>query len=114
MSNTLNIGSKISALRKEKGWSQGELAQKIDASREIIGKYERNENLPSIEMVAKMAKAFGVTVDFLIGEGENASYDKETVERISDIQKMDADTKNVLFNVIDTYIQNFKTKQAFR
>jgi len=26
---------------------------------------------------------------------------------------MDADTKNVLFNVIDTYIQNFKTKKAF-
>jgi len=45
--------------------------------------------------------------------GENASYDKETVERINDIQKMDADTKNVLFNVIDTYIQNFKTKKAF-
>lgn len=55
MSNTLNIGSKISTLRKEKNWSQGDLAQKIDASREIIGKYERNENLPSIEMVAKMA-----------------------------------------------------------
>jgi hypothetical protein len=46
-------------------------------------------------------------------EGENASYDKQTVERINDIQKMDADTKNILFNVIDTYIQNFKTKQAF-
>ena len=65
-------------------------------------------------MVTKMAKAFGVMVDFLIREGENASYDKETVERINDIQKMDADTKSVLFNVIDTYIQNFKTKQAFR
>ncbi|QRY59771.1 helix-turn-helix domain-containing protein [Sphingobacterium siyangense] len=114
MSNTLNIGSKISTLRKQKGWSQGDLAQKIDASREIIGKYERNEDLPSIEMVAKMAKAFGVTVDFLIGEVENASYDKETVERINDIQKMDADTQSILFNVIDTYIQNFKTKQAFR
>ena len=49
-----------------------------------------------------MAKAFGVTVDFLIGEGENASYDKETVERINDIQKMDAETKSVLLNVIDT------------
>ena len=54
---------------------------------EIIGKYERNENLPSIEMVAKMAKAFEVTVDFLIGEGENAAFDKEIVERINDIQK---------------------------
>ena len=113
MSNTLNIGSKISALRKEKGWSQNDLAQKIEASREIIGKYERNENLPSIEMVAKIAKVFDVTVDFLIGEGENASYDKETVDRINDIQKMDNSTKSVLFNVIDTYIQNFKTKKAF-
>ncbi|WP_443946627.1 helix-turn-helix domain-containing protein [Pedobacter sp. AW1-32] len=113
MSNTLNTGSKIVTLRKAKDWSQGDLAQQIGASREIIGKYERNENLPSIEMVAKMARAFEVTVDFLIGEGENASYEKETVERINDIQKMDADTQSGLFNVIDTYIQNFKTKKAF-
>ena len=42
----LNIGSKIVILRKEKGWSQGDLAEQISASREIIGKYERNENSP--------------------------------------------------------------------
>jgi len=113
MSNIVNIGNKVSQLRKDKNWSQGDLAQRLDASREIIGKYERGENLPSIEMVAKMAKEFGVTVDFLIGEGENASFDKDTVNRINDIQKMDEQTKNVLFNVIDTYIQNFKTKLAF-
>lgn len=71
------------------------------------------KNLPSIEMVAKMAKAFGVTEDYLFGEGENASFDKETKERLNDIQKMDEGTKSVLFNVIDTYIQNFKTKKAF-
>ncbi len=55
----------------------------------------------------------GFIIDFLIGEGENASYDKETVDRINDIQKMDNSTKSVLFNVINTYIQNFKTKKAF-
>jgi transcriptional regulator with XRE-family HTH domain len=113
MSNTLNIGSKISTLRREKNWSQSDLAQQIEASREIIGKYERNENLPSIEMTLKMAKAFDVTVDYLLGEGEYSSYDKDTIERLKNIQKMDANTKGVLFNVIDTYIQNFKTKQAF-
>ena len=113
MSNTLNIGSKISLLRKAKNWSQGDLAQKIDASREIIGKYERDENLPSIEMTLKMAKAFEVTVDFLVGEGEYSSYDKDTMDRLKSIQKLDINTKNILFNVIDTYIQNFKTKQAF-
>jgi len=64
-------------------------------------------------MALKMVKAFGVTVDFLLGEGEYSSFDKDTVERLQDIQKMDSNTKSVLFNVIDTYIQNFKTKQAF-
>jgi transcriptional regulator with XRE-family HTH domain len=109
----LNIGGKITQLRKDKGWSQGDLAEQIGASREIIGKYERNENSPSLEMALKMAKVFGVTVDFLLGEGEYSSYDKDTVNRLRDIQKMDPNTKTVLFNVIDTYIQNFKTKQAF-
>lgn len=113
MSNRLNIGDKISALRKKKGWSQTQLAQQIGASREIIGKYERNENSPSIEMALKMANAFDITVDFLLGYGEYASYDKQIIERIRDIQKMDDRTKNILFDVIDTYIQNFKTKQAF-
>ena len=42
-----------------------------------------------------------------------SSYEKETVERINDIQNMDADTQSVLFNVMDTYIQNLKTKKAF-
>lgn len=109
----LNIADKISSLRKERKWSQGELADRIDASREIIGKYERGENLPSIEMTLRLAKAFSVTVDFLLGEGEYASYDKDTVDRINDIQKLDQNTRSILFNVIDTYIQNFKTKQAF-
>lgn len=113
MSNVLGIGDKISLLRKRKKWSQVDLAKEISASREIISRYERNESMPSIEMIIKMANAFGVTADFMIGLSENASFDKDTVERIKNIQKMDIDTKNVLFNVIDTYIQNFKTKQAF-
>jgi transcriptional regulator with XRE-family HTH domain len=113
MSNELSIGNKIIILRKDKNWSQVELAKQINASREIISRYERNESQPSLEMIIKMANAFGVTIDFLTGQSENASFDKETVERINNIQKMDGNTKSVLFNVIDTYIQNFKTKQAF-
>lgn len=113
MSNSLNIGDKISSLRKKKNWSQIDLAKEINASREIISRYERNESQPSVDMIVKIADAFGVTIDFLIGKSENASFDKETVDRINDIYKMDNSTKGVLFNVIDTYIQNFKTKQAF-
>ena len=109
----LDIASKIVALRKDKKWSQADLAREIDASREIIGKYERGENLPSIEMTLKIAKAFRVTVDYLLGEGQFASFDKDTVDRITNIQMLDQKTKSILFDLIDTYIQNFKTKQVF-
>jgi transcriptional regulator with XRE-family HTH domain len=78
-----------------------------------IGKYERNEALPSVETAKKIANAFGVTLDFLVDDATTPSLDKETVKRINDIQEMDSTTKTILFNVIDTYIQHFKTKQAF-
>lgn len=107
------IGDKITQLRKQKNWSHTELANQINASREARGKYERNEALPSVETAKRIPNAFGVTLDFLVDDATTTSLDKETVKRINDIQKMDVNTKNVLFNVINTYIQHFKTKQAF-
>ncbi len=103
----------ITALRKAKNLSQSDLAKQIDISQVMVGKYERGDAIPSIEVAKKIADAFDVSLDYLVGEGQNASFDKKTVKRIQDIQNMDEDTQGILFNLIDTYIQNFKTKQAF-
>jgi len=109
----LNIGERITQLRKQQNLSQDELAKKTGVSRTIIGNYERNANTPSIEVLLKLAKVFNVSVDFLIGEGELSSYDKEVLKRIDDIERLDPDTKKHLFFLIDNVIQNFKTKKAF-
>lgn len=109
----MDIGRKITQLRKQHNLSQTELAKQLEASRTIVGNYERNENTPSIEMVLKLAKVFNVSVDFLLGEGQIANYDKAVLKRIEDIERLDNDTKNKLFFLIDNVIQNFKTKQAF-
>jgi transcriptional regulator with XRE-family HTH domain len=109
----LDIGSKIAELRKRKDWSQADLAKAIDASRDIIGKYERNENSPSIEMAVRIARVFDVPVDYLLGEGKNAAYDKETVKRLEDIQALDTSTKSVLFNIIDTFLRDAKARKAY-
>jgi len=109
----LNIGSKIIELRKAKSWSQEDLAKEVGSSRVMIGKYERNDNAPSIEVLLKMAKAFDVTVDYIIGEGQLSNYDKDVLKRIEDIEQLDDETRSKLFFLIDNIIQNFKTKQAF-
>lgn len=109
----VNIGEKIMELRKRKNWSQSDLAKAIEASRDIIGKYERNENSPSIEMALKIAKVFDVPVDYLLGEGKHASYNKETIKRFEEIEALDKDTRIVLFDVIDTYLRDFKARKAY-
>lgn len=109
----LDIGSKITQLRKAKGWSQEDLAKKINSSRVMVGNYERNTNTPSIDVIIKMARTFEVTVDFLIGEGEFSTYDKEIIKRIEDIDQLDEETKKHLFFLVDNVIQNYKTKKAF-
>ncbi|PKV50681.1 DNA-binding XRE family transcriptional regulator [Aquimarina sp. MAR_2010_214] len=109
----LDIGSKIISLRKKHSLSQSDLAKKVDVSRTIIGNYERNENAPSVDILLKIAKVFDVSVDYIIGEGQLSTYDKEVLKRIEDIEQLDQDTKSKLFFLIDNVIQNYKTKQAF-
>jgi transcriptional regulator with XRE-family HTH domain len=109
----LNIGDTIMQLRKQHNLSQSQLAEKINVSRTIIGNYERNTNMPSIEVIVKMAKTFNVTVDYMIGEGEFSTYDKEIIKRIEDIDQLDEETKKHLLFLVDNVIQNYKTKKAF-
>jgi transcriptional regulator with XRE-family HTH domain len=109
----LNIGDNISKLRKANNWSQGDLADKIGSSRIMIGKYERSDNLPSVEVLANLAQIFEVSVDFLLGQGVNSSYDKRMLERLDDIEKLPSEEKNKIFNYIDLVIRDLKTRQAY-
>lgn len=103
----------ITDLRKEKDWSQAELAGKTGISQVMVGKYERGDAMPSIEVAKKIADAFGVSLDYLVGEGQNASFDKKTLQRLQEIESLDPGTKGVLFNLIDTYLRDAKARQAY-
>ena len=109
-----NIDKRIIELRKEFGLSQADLAKKLNASRDMIGKYERNEHLPSIEMASKIADLFGVTIDYLLGKETLAKYNKKSVKRLENIERLDSETKNILFRIIDTFIRDYKTQQAYK
>jgi transcriptional regulator with XRE-family HTH domain len=107
------ISTIIANLRKEKNWSQSDLANYSSVSREMISKYERKLAIPSVDAAKKIADAFGVSLDYLVGEGINASFDKKTVNRIQEIQSMKPDFKSHLFSIIDSVIRDYKTQQAY-
>ena len=109
----MDFGAIILKLRKEKNWSQAELAKVAGVSHVIIGRYERAEALPSIEVAKKIADVFEVSLDYLVGEGQNSSFDKKTLQRIQELQKLDPRKKETLFDLIDTYIRDAKSRQVY-
>ncbi|MEM9859850.1 MAG: RstR family transcriptional repressor [Bacteroidota bacterium] len=109
----MNIGAKITTLRKDKSWSQTDLSKLVGVSREIIGRYERNEVLPSIEVAKKIADAFEVSLDYLAGEGVNAAFDKETLRLIEDIENLEPAIKEKLLYMANAIIRDAKTRKAY-
>jgi hypothetical protein len=54
-----------------------------------------------------------VSLDYLVGEGINASFDKKTLQRLQEIESMNPDFKKHLFSIIDSVIRDYKTQQAY-
>lgn len=100
-----DIATRIVSLRKQKKYSQEELAKSIDVSLSIIGKYERGINQPSIESLAKMANVFDVSIDYLVGKGAFAKIDKDVLKRLEQIQGLPAVEKDRILLTLDDLIK---------
>ena len=67
----MEIGPRIKEQRELKNWSQDELAEILNISRQSISKWELNKVYPSIDMLIKMSDLFDVSLDELI-KGDKA------------------------------------------
>lgn len=99
--------------KAEKNISQGDLAKAVGVSREIIGRYERNEALPSIEVAAKIADALDVSLDYLAGNSKKAAVDKRTLKLIHDIEDLEPSVKDKLLFLANAVIRDAKTGKAY-
>ena len=102
------FGDRLSFARKQKKIKQTELGKFVGTSGDIIGKYERGENIPSIEVAAKIADALDVTLDYLVKDGEYEQVDKEVLKRLKDIQNLSEKNKNHVFALLDAFIKQTK------
>ena len=68
----MTLAEKIINLRKEKGWSQEELAEKLDVTRQSVSKWESAQSVPDIAKILQISELFGVTTDYLLKDNEEA------------------------------------------
>ncbi|EMC27742.1 hypothetical protein SMU85_06802 [Streptococcus mutans ST6] len=88
------LGMMISSLRKEKGMTQLELAEKMRVTDKAVSKWERDLSFPDINSIPKLAEIFEVSVDDLMQVKTNT---KETIG------------KNKITEIIDTALKGIGT-----
>lgn len=78
------FGNRIEKLRTAYNWTQVQLAQRLNVSKQTVSNWENNNILPSVEMLVKLADIFSVSTDYLLSL-DNREYVEVT--GLSDIQK---------------------------
>lgn len=107
------FGDRMMQACKENGLFREELAKKIGTSGPIVGRYERGDMMPSVEIATKIADALTVSLDFLVGKSSLIVKDVNILERMEDIAKLPEDKKIELFNIMDAYLRDFKTSRTY-
>lgn len=107
------FGKRLGEVRKDKKMSQEDIAKKLDVHGAVIGRYERDEVKPSIDVAAQIADALQVSLDYLVGSSD-LLLDKAIIKRIQDIQKLDAEEKGHIFALMDAFLRDTKAKHAYK
>lgn len=81
----MTLAEKIIRLRKEQGWSQEELAHRLEVSRQAVSKWESMASVPDLDKILKLSQLFGVSTDYLLKddapEETGFAADNETPDR---------------------------------
>ncbi len=76
----MKLEEKLIVLRREKGLTQLQIAEKIDVSRQAISKWESGNAVPSIENLKYLSELYGVSVDYLLNDGIERTDQQEVIE----------------------------------
>ena len=75
----MNVGDKILKYRKLKGYSQEDIANSLNVSRQTVSKWETNQSTPELNKIVPLCELFGITADQLLSLDNETVINKEKV-----------------------------------
>lgn len=78
----MDLAEKILTLRKSRNWTQDQLAEQLDVSRQTISKWESGQSLPELDKITALSEVFNVSTDCLLkpSKVDNLSLKTEMLE----------------------------------
>jgi len=103
-----SLGQRLARLRKEKGFTQIELAERIGTIQAIISDYERDKLRPNPDMIIRFALALDVTADECLGlkpsTAKAQKLDRRFLRRLQLIEKLPKRDQDALLRTIDAFL----------
>lgn len=91
------LADKIIKLRKKNGWTQEELADRMNVSRQAVSKWESAQTIPDLEKILQLGRLFGVTTDYLLKD--------EIEDEVFTEDDSDHTIKRITINEANTYLE---------
>jgi len=112
------FGQRLARIRKERGFTQTELADRVGIIQVLISDYERDRIRMHAEMIVRFAKILGICSDELLGlkQGKNGSstpkVSRRVLRRVEQIDKLAANDQRALLRTIDAFLQGVHAQRA--
>lgn len=107
------FGLRLKQLRKNKGWSQKELANMVGVSFQQLNKYEGALNTPPLEKVVSLSQALTTSIDFLVfgkASHDTPINDLRLLKMFQQLDDFDGDEREMVIKLIDALIVKNKIK----
>ncbi|MHC1681400.1 MAG: helix-turn-helix domain-containing protein [Clostridiaceae bacterium] len=103
-----SVGRRLARLRKEKGYTQVELAAKVGIIQSLVTDYELDKLRLHAEMVIRFAKALGVSADELLGlaavQSNGTTKNRRVLRRVNQIDQLPKRDQDALLRTIDAFL----------
>jgi len=110
----MSFSERVARLRKSKGWTQQELAEKVGVRVLQIRRYENGSSQPTLEVIKNLAVALGVTADTLIFESDERGPGEEFKLQFEALQNFDEEERKIAKALLESLILKHNAKRAFR
>ena len=109
------FGARLKQLRKQRHWTQKELAARVDIRFQLLNKYESGQHIPPAETLIRLAQALDTTVDYLLTGNpmeETPLANSMLFKRFQALETFNEEDRITIIKVIDAMIAKHRMEAA--